>query len=93
MYFRKTNEAIMSKKKKQCNASYHHGPLQILLLHPACTEQVSVCKVLCCHITDGQLGQNHLGSRLIDLLQFVIQDVPLCVHDGLVVLQEEEKQD
>lgn len=68
--------------------SYHHGPLQILLLYSASTEQVSVGKVLGGNITDGQLGQNHLGSGPIDLLQFVIQDAPFCVYNGLVVLQK-----
>ena len=73
---------------KQLWKSYHHGPLQIFLLHSASTEQVSVSKVLSGHITDRQLWQNHLGSWQMDLLQFVVQDVPLCVHNGLVVLHK-----
>lgn len=72
-------------------SSDHHGPLQILFLNSASTEQVSVGKVLSSHVTDWQLGQNHLGSGLVDLLQFVIEDVPLCVYNGLIVLQKEEK--
>lgn len=71
-------------------SSDHHGSLQILFLNSASTEQVSVGKVLGSHVTNWQLGQDHLGSRLVDLLQFVIKDVPLCVHNGLIVLQQEE---
>lgn len=71
-------------------SSDHHGSFQILFLNSAGAEQVSVGKVLSRHVTDGQLGQDHLGSGLVDFLQLVIQDVPLCVYDGLVVLQEEE---
>lgn len=74
------------------SVSYHHGPPQVLLLYSASTEQVSVSKVLGGNITDGQLGQNHLGSRLIDLLQFVIQDVPLCIDNSLVVLHKKGKK-
>jgi len=41
--------------KNQCkmSVSHHHGPPQILLLHPASTEQISVGKVLRGHIADG----------------------------------------
>lgn len=68
-------------------SSDHHGSLQILFLNSASTEQVSVCKVLSSHVANWQLGEDHLGSGLVDLLQFVIKDVPLCVHNGLIVLQ------
>lgn len=71
---------------------YHHGPLQILLLDSAGTEQVSVGEVLRGHVSDGQLGQHHLGPRLVDLLQLVVQDVPLGVHDGLVVLKQDHDE-
>lgn len=34
---------------------HHHGPLQVFLLNPPSTEQVSVSEELGGHITDGQL--------------------------------------
>lgn len=70
--------------------SYHHGSLEVFLRHSSSTEEVPVGKVLRGHVADGQLGQHHLGPRLVDFLQLVVQDVPLCIHNGLVVLEAEK---
>ena len=70
---------------------HHHRPLKILLLDSAGAEQVPVGKVLRGHVSDGQLGEHHLGAGLADLVQFVVEDVPLGIHDRLVVLEVRSK--
>lgn len=67
--------------------SYHHGPPEILFWNPSSTEHVSVSKVLCGDIPNRQFGENNLGSGLVDLVQFVVQDVPLGIYNGLIVLE------
>lgn len=67
--------------------SYHHGSLEIFLHNTARTEQISVCKVLCGHISDGQLGQHHFSARFVDLLQLIVQNVPFSINNGLIFLQ------
>ena len=53
--------------------------------HPACAEDVPVSKKLGAQVSDGEPGQDYLGARVCALLELVVDDVPLRVHDGLVL--------
>ena len=41
---------------------------------------------LCGNVSNGQLGEDDLGSALGDPVQLVVEDVPLRVHHLLVLL-------
>ena len=60
--------------------------LQIFVRHTTSTEDVTVGKVLRGQITDGQLGQNDIGTGGDNLLQLVVDDFPLSIDNVLVVL-------
>lgn len=53
--------------------------------HPTGAEDVPVSKELGAQVSNGEPGQDHLGTRVRALLQLVINDVPLCVHYRLVL--------
>ena len=53
--------------------------------HPSSAEDVAVGKELGAQVSDGEPGKDHLGARIGALLQLVIDDVPLRVHNRLVL--------
>lgn len=53
-------------------------------------EDVTISKELRGQITDGQLGQDNLGSSCRNQLQLLKNDAPLRVDNGLVVLIGED---
>ena len=44
---------------------------------------VPIRKPLCSDITDRQLAKNNIGARVFDLLQLIIQNIPLCIDNRL----------
>lgn len=53
--------------------------------YPASAEDVAVCKELRGKIPDGQSREDNLGARGCALVELVVDDVPLCIHDRLVL--------
>lgn len=60
-------------------------PLPTRGTHASGTKDISVCKVLRCEVSNSQAAEDNLGATLHALRQLVINDVPLCIHDGLVL--------
>lgn len=58
--------------------------LHVLGRHAAGAEDVAVGKVLRGQVANGQLAEHHLGARLGDGLELLVDDLPLGVHNGLV---------
>ena len=54
--------------------------------------KLPVSKVLGGNVSDRQLGEDDLRSGSVELLEFVVQDAPLGIDDGLVLLQEAERK-
>lgn len=67
--------------------TYHHSSLKVFLHNTACAEKISVCKILCGHVSNGELGQHNFSPRFVDLIQLIIQDVPFSIYNGLIVLK------
>lgn len=67
-------------------AARFHRSLEILLDHSTGAEHVSVGKVLRGHVADGQPAEHNFGAALVDLLELVVQDLPLGVHDVLILV-------
>merc|ERR1719197_2017508 len=61
------------------------APPHAVVRHPAGAEDVTVREPLRRDVADRQLAQHALGARVGNLLELVVQDVPLGVDDGLVV--------
>jgi len=61
------------------------GPHQVGLWHPASAEDSPVRKVLGGQVANGELGKDALGARVSDLLELVVDDLPLGINDGLVL--------
>ena len=53
--------------------------------HPPRAEDVAVGEELRAQVSDGEPRQHHLGARVRALLELVVDDVPLGVHDRLVL--------
>mmetsp|Transcript_77198 Transcript_77198/g.226426 ORF Transcript_77198/g.226426 Transcript_77198/m.226426 type:complete len:381 (+) Transcript_77198:378-1520(+) len=62
------------------------GALQVVLVHPAGAEDVAVGEVLGGQVPDGQAAEHHLRPGLGDEVQLLVDDVPLSVDDGLVLV-------
>lgn len=60
-------------------------PLQVVLWHPPGAEDPPVSKVLSPQVPNGQPAQHNLCTRLTALGQLVVDDVPLGIHNGLVL--------
>ena len=54
--------------------------------HPNQARPSPVSKVLRGDISNGQLGQHHLGTALVNPVQLVIENLPFSIHNGLVLL-------
>lgn len=52
------------------------------------TEDVSVGEVLSCEVTDRELGEDDLGARGNDGLKLLVDDGPLGIDNGLVLLKD-----
>lgn len=63
-----------------------NNALQILGRDSAGAEDVTVGKVLGREVANRQLRQNNLGTRRDDRLELLVNDAPLGVDDGLVLL-------
>ena len=50
------------------------------------TEDSSVSKPLSGKISNGKLGQDDIGSNIMDFLQFVIDDLPFSIDNGLEII-------
>mmetsp|Transcript_8737 Transcript_8737/g.32936 ORF Transcript_8737/g.32936 Transcript_8737/m.32936 type:complete len:422 (-) Transcript_8737:9-1274(-) len=61
-------------------------PHHVLVCDPAGAEKIPVGKVLRGEVADGKLGQDDLGARSHASLELVINNPPLGVHDGLVLI-------
>lgn len=53
--------------------------------HPAGTEDVAVGEELGAQVPDGQPRQHDLGAAVRAVAQLPVDDLPLRVHDGLVL--------
>lgn len=62
-----------------------HGPDEVSLGHPASAEDAPVSKVLGGEVSNGELGEHALGPGLGDLLELVVDDLPLGIDDRLVL--------
>ena len=60
-----------------------HGPFHILLRDPARAKDISVREVLSGEVSDGELREDDIGPAFNDLVQFVVNNFPLRVHDLL----------
>mmetsp|Transcript_7146 Transcript_7146/g.15496 ORF Transcript_7146/g.15496 Transcript_7146/m.15496 type:complete len:348 (+) Transcript_7146:432-1475(+) len=73
------------------DAGLYHGSgglgdaVEISRLDPSGAEHLSIRKVLGGQISDGKLGENHLRPAVHALVELVIDDLPLGVHDGLIL--------
>lgn len=56
-------------------------------------EDVAVGKVLGSEITNGKLGKDDFGTGSDDGLELLVDDGPLGINDGLVLLQERYTKD
>ena len=61
--------------------------MQVLVGNPSGTEDVSVREELRGQVADGQFREHDLSPTVDDLLQFLVDNVPLRVDDFLVVLR------
>ncbi len=59
--------------------------LEVVGGHAAGAEDVAVGEELRGEIANGQLRQHNLGTCGMDRLELLEDDLPLCVHDGLVI--------
>ena len=67
-----------------CGLGYSY---QIFVRHSSCAKQTSICEILCREISDGQFAQNDLGSGVDDLVQLIVDDLPLGIHYGLILVR------
>lgn len=61
-----------------------HRAVEVLFGDAARAEHVSVGEVLRRDVSDGQTREDDLGAGFVDLVQLVVEDVPLGVDDLLV---------
>lgn len=61
-----------------------HHPLHVFLRDTARTEDVAVGEVLGCEISDGELGEDNLGSGLVQGFHLLEDDLPFGVDYCLV---------
>ena len=66
-------------------APSHQQPLKHQC-HPNQARPSPVSEVLRGNVSNGQLGQHHLGTALVNLVQLVIENLPFSIHNGLVLL-------
>ena len=62
------------------------GPLQILFSHTTGTEEATIRKVLRGNIANRQSAEHNLGATVVNLLQFIVQNLPLGVDNILVLV-------
>eukprot|EP00047_Mylnosiga_fluctuans_P001742 m.221713 g.221713 ORF g.221713 m.221713 type:complete len:557 (-) comp10637_c0_seq1:26-1696(-) len=63
-----------------------HRALQIIVGHAAGTEHVAIGKPLSGNIANGQLAEDDRSTRVLDLLELVVENVPLGIDNRLVLL-------
>ena len=74
-YFQKTHD--------NSSTACFHCSLQVNISDASGAEHISIGKVLSRHIANGQLGKDNLGAGSVNLLQFLIENIPLGVDNGL----------
>lgn len=82
-------QALLSEVCYRCLDDCTSGLLHsfdILLGHSSGAENVSISEVLRGEISDRKLREDDIRSRLMDLLQLVVDDFPLGIHDALKLL-------
>jgi hypothetical protein len=62
------------------------GALNVLGGDSACAEQAPVREILCGQVTDWELGKDDGRASLHARVEFVVDDAPLSVDNGLVLL-------
>ena len=70
----------------KANTRGSNHPATHLLFHTSGAEKTTVSEVLCCKITNRELGQDDLSSGVHTSLQLFVNDVPLSVYNGLILL-------
>mmetsp|Transcript_40927 Transcript_40927/g.92111 ORF Transcript_40927/g.92111 Transcript_40927/m.92111 type:complete len:324 (+) Transcript_40927:144-1115(+) len=58
--------------------------VQVRSLHPPRAKEASVGEVLSGEVADGEFGEDDLGPALDAVVQLLVNDLPLRVHDRLV---------
>lgn len=66
-------------------ASSHLDSLQVVLWNSSSAEDSSVSEVLGGKISNRELGEHNLGSRVEDGIKLVVNDGPFSVNELLVV--------
>lgn len=59
---------------------------EIIFLNSSRAENVSVGEVLGCKITNWKVGENDLSSRFDDLIELLVNNVPLGINDLLEIV-------
>lgn len=70
----------------QSGTSSFGDSVDIFLWNSTCTENSSICEPLSSKISNRQLWENNVGSNIMDLLQFIINDLPFCIYDTLEIV-------
>jgi hypothetical protein len=60
--------------------------VEIFLWDSTSAEEASICEVLSSKISNRELGEDDLGSRLDNLLKLVVNEFPLSINDLLVIV-------
>mmetsp|Transcript_16509 Transcript_16509/g.39011 ORF Transcript_16509/g.39011 Transcript_16509/m.39011 type:complete len:246 (+) Transcript_16509:324-1061(+) len=76
-------EALGSASLNRGTSGFGHS-FQVLFLHTTGAKQSTIGKVLSGQISNGEFGQDNAGTRLYASIQFVKDDLPLGVDNGLV---------
>ena len=61
--------------------------LEIIFSNTAGAENVSVSEILSGKITDWKLGENNSSARCMNLVKFIINDLPFSINDSLEVIR------
>jgi hypothetical protein len=70
-----------------CTACCLRNTLQVIVGHSTSAEDVSISEVLGRQIADGEFGEHYLSPSVDDLLQLLVDELPLGIHDRLVIIR------
>lgn len=76
---------VINSCLQSCTSSFGDS-VDIFLRDSTCAENTSICEPLSCKISNRQLRENNIGSNIMDLLQFFINDLPFCIYDTLEIV-------
>lgn len=76
---------VVDSGLQNCSGGLGH-PVDVLIGDPSGAEDASIREPLGSQISNGQLRQHDLRTDIVDLLQLLVDDLPLRVYDALEVL-------